>query len=402
MKKLNFYKRLANYFPSFMSRYYIQLLLISTPWILQKSKINLTEISLTFSVFFIGSLMSTFVFSMIINKLNIVNWMRISIIVQAITIALCFIEVNLGVLILLRFIQGVVSGLFRPLNRIWLQETLAKDATPNEHSRVASIGQSFIALGMSGGALAGVAITYFYHNHIFLSLVVFLPAILAITPLLNSKFPETYKEYNDATFKDLIGFFLKSKDSLIALIAYIISLVVFKIWIVGVPYYFRANLPSYDSVVMIFLILQALAYALAQFIIGNFTSSFPNNKNIILYLMLITTILQGIITWLTLYFTQKIILYLLIIIGGGVIPAAIFPLFMMVLMSDLHIENSSLRKLVFFALSISADIGQLLGSLLLIFPNIFKINFGVIFIPIAFCFALGLYIKITSLLLRIK
>lgn len=239
--------------------------------------------------------------------------MKFSILIQIITIGLCFSKLNLEVLLFLRFLQGVASGLFRPLNRIWLQDTLDKNVSPQESTKTASIGQAFIALGMSSCALARVGIIAFYSNQLYLSFVILIPAILALLPLIKSGFSSCNKNGNHVQLNEIVRFFKINQFSLLARIIYIISLIVFKIWIIGVPFYFRANMPYDDSLVKKFLIFQALAYAIAQFGIGVFSRKFSKNKYIQLYLILFTTILQGTITWLSLYVKQKILLYLFLL-----------------------------------------------------------------------------------------
>lgn len=398
MKIAYFYNKLANYLPSFLSRYYIQFLLISIPWILQNSKISLTYISWTFSLFFMGSFISAIIFSIFIDRRRVSFLMKISIVIQIITIILCFIQLNLYILLILRFIQGAASGIFRPLNRIWLQNTIAKNSTPHENTRIASIGQAFIALGMSSGAVAGIGAINYINNKIFVGLIIILPAIFSMLPLIKGTCVENKADKtNYFKLKELIKFFKVKKSSLLVLLIYILSLVIFKIWIIGVPYYFRANIPHYIYLIKISLILQALAYAVAQFIFGVFSKKFSTNKDFQIYLMLTACVFQGIITWFTLHIKSAALLYFLFIVGGGIIPALIFPAMMIILMQDLHQENSNLRDLIFFVLAIAADVGQLLGSACLIIPNVFHITLGIIFIPVLICIFLALYIKMCAI-----
>ena len=96
--------------------------------------------------------------------------------------------------------------------------------------------------------------------------------------------------------------------------------------------------------------------------------------------------MQGALTWLSIFTGNLIFIGVLILVGGGLIPAIVYPIMNLILMRDMHTTNSTIQRHMMLILAMVADIGQLIGGALLIFPNIYTIKLGVMAIPIVLCF----------------
>ena len=383
----------VRYLPSFMSRYYLQLIILILPWLLQNNHVSLGYISNIFSIFFIGSLSSTIVFSFFDHKINNKRCLYHAAWIQTIAMILCFyIKTPVDILVL-RFIQGFGNGIFRPMNRIWLQNTLDSNDYAKTQAKVSSNGQAFIAIGMCIGSISGVLVVITSANKFITALCVIIPLLLVVISIMMVK-TKILSISNNVEFnaKKIINFFKVSKYSLMALVTYTLSLSVFKIWIIGVPYDMRSH--GYSSLLIaLMFILQSLCYGITQLSLNNYNKFMMTDQKMGIIIICISTIAQGLLTSLSLYFNNRYFICLIILVGGGLLPALIYPQMILIIMKDCSSPKYFfLKGKLFFILAISADAGQLLGSLCLIRPNVFDIKLGIIYIPITICFLVLTYV----------
>ena len=131
----NLLSLILNYLPSFLSRYYLQVMLIALPWILQNQYIAIDEISYIIGIFFWGSILSSLVFAIYAHKLNTIKWLKSVLLLLSLISIICFFTLNFKILLILRFFQGCLNGLLRPLNQIWLQDRAGLQSSAHDLSK---------------------------------------------------------------------------------------------------------------------------------------------------------------------------------------------------------------------------------------------------------------------------
>ncbi len=388
-------RELCIYLPSLMTRYSIQVMLIALPWILQTKNISLSEISLTLGSFYCGSLITGIFATKIIRGRSIDSILRLCIALQAIVSAGCFFTSNLQLLFILRFFQGAFLGLLRPVNQIWLIE-LKSERDPSKTAQVATYSQVLIALGMAlggyFGALSGRFSSSAFEAIVFAVAISILPAIfvLCFTPRLKNV--DQYREQSQSSSEPMISVLLTRPALLDAVFAYALSLTVFKIWIMVFPFWIRQSLAifSYGDLhgknIEYFLgtifLIHPLSFSAAQWFFGKSTPRMPKSSNYNLLILVCAVFAQAFFTWASIFLGNIWLSGFFIILGGGIISAAIYPSLMCTVMRELESHSSHLKRSMMVILSVSADIGQLLGSLFLIFPQWFNIRMEAMLYPV--------------------
>ena len=167
------------------------------------------------------------------------------------------------------------------------------------------------------------------------------------------------------------------------LLYYVVSLTVFKIWIILVPYHIREGLlPSISaSYLMLILTIHPFVFSAAQYVVGVILHKFSDNDKMNAFLVGLFTVLQGLVTWLCLSLNSPILFGLVLLIGGGVLSATLYPLLAKVWMKNLNGQNPVVRRHAMLMLSVGADIGQLVASPILAL-TIFTFPMANIFLPI--------------------
>jgi len=368
------------YLPSFLTRYSLQLMTVALPWVLQMRGEHLNAIAGSFIVFFSGSLLAAFWISKKIKSLDIPVVLVQMIILQAALSALCFWITTPWLLYLIRFIQGFSLGALRPVNQIWVNEH------QNELCRIALTKRStFSQVMVSAGILAGSALGSVVQNYVSTAEVAMAYGIVAcLLPgigaaiYLNKSSKKTSEEkklpqLKPATWNELWVWLQSHPASMSAIIFYILSLTVFKIWIIAIPFSIRENpsflnLESATSFLGVLFMFHSISFLISQYVLSKTSDRLSNNPKTNSMWVGILTLMQGLFVWFGFLSGSAVITLSCIVIGGGILAGIIHP----VLMNSLYIEiperQGILMRKVLIVLSVSADIGQIFACGLLLFP----------------------------------
>lgn len=404
MIKNIWFRNFACYLPSLMSRYSIQLMLVALPWILQNRGVSMLEISATLGFFYAGSLIMGILSTRIINRLNAHRTLQILIIAQSLLAGAVFLTTDITMITFLRFFHGIALGLLRPLNQIWLLEVMVEDVTAEQRAKRASYSQVVIALGMAVGSFLGSLAPQFSQGLIYAISVCVLPAFLATVLMPKGLNQNIHKEQSQTQtqygFVKTFHWLSQHGTSVRVILIYLFSLTVLKLWMVTIPVVFRDSPKYTDSEVAAFLGLilavQPLAFSLGQYLMGIMINWLPKSQSVALHLVGIATILQGLLTWASLATSNFWIIGLLIIVGGGMIPAAIYPIMSLITMRDFQNEPASLKRQIMLILGISADVGQIIGTFLLALPLLTKIPMETMILPIGIVLILMAFELVSS------
>jgi len=356
------------YLPSLLTRYSIQLMVIALPWILQSKTIDLASISMTLGIFYVASILVGIKSLSFIHRMNIRKTLILTIFIQAIASALCFFTTDLLYLSFLRAIQGGSTGLLRPLNQIWLINFYHNDECPNSRAKRATFGQVYVAIGMALGSFLGSLVIEFVHPQLFGTVICLLPSFACIYFLPKEKISINTLPAIESlpNFSKTKAWFLKDYNIMKVFLYYLLSLVIFKIWIVELPFTIRSDSSLIDPKVLILtLTLHPLLFSFSQLLIGIFLNRINTKNETSSLIVGLSTMLQGILIYCTLFTTSPLLFSILLLAGGAILPAFIYPFLSKVIMQSLKGEIEIVKRNAMVLLSLSADIGQVIGSLLL-------------------------------------
>ncbi len=381
-------RRLAIYLPSLMSRYSIQLMLVALPWILQSRHVSMLTISVTIGFFYAGSLLAALVASQVAGKIRVRETLQVVILLQGIFSAAALFSVDITLLSLMRFLQGVSVGTLRPLSQIWLLE-VAGDETAEQRAKTAAYSQVVVSLGMAAGSFLGSLAPQATNGLLYGVLVCLLPSLMVIPflPKSGERVRERPQAESGTNLKAAWQWMATHSTSARAILIYLLSLMVLKIWFVGLPFYIREETvkvagPGILAALSLSLSLHPLAFSFGQWVMGALTNRLPRTPAVNLFLLALATGLQAVLTWCGTLSANPWVIGGLIVIGGGLIPAAIYPILSLINMRDLLESSPVLRRQVMIVLALAADLGQLLGTALLAVPAITGVPMEIMLVPL--------------------
>ncbi len=382
-------RRLAIYLPSLMSRYSIQMMLVALPWILQSRNLSMLTISVTIGFFYAGSLLAALVASQVAGRIRVRQTLQIVILLQGIFSAAALFTSNLALLSLVRFLQGVSVGALRPLSQIWLLE-VAGDETPEQRATTAAHSQVVVSLGMAAGSFLGSLAPQATNALLYGVLVCMLPSVIVmfLLPKSNESTPRAPQQAAPTTnLTAALRWMAAHPTSARAILIYLLSLMVLKIWFVGLPFYIREETvkvagPGILIALSTALAIHPLAFSFGQWLMGFVTERLPRKSSTSLFLLALATALQAVLTWSAILTANPWVIGGLIVIGGGLIPAAIYPILSLINMRDLHDSSPVLRRQVMIVLALAADVGQLMGTALLGLSPVTGVPMEVMVVPL--------------------
>ena len=384
----------AAYGPSVMTRYSIQLMIVSLPWLLQKNNVPITSISLTLSLFYAGSLLAALIGGRYLEHMNIRTALITVLISQAVVTSACFFTDEMAIIGLLRFAQGAFTGILRPLNQIWLLEYFSGENVAGQ-TRRSTFGQVAIAIGSALGNFLG-ATAAMKENGAVIGAVACLAPVLVIVlllPKLRTKEGCGPMKQKAEGLAPTLAWLMKNPVCFKTLSLYLLSLVIFKLWVIGVPLYFR-SMAAYSPevttrILTIALTMSPIGFAVGQFIMGLLTRYYPKSRETAIPLLMASNLVQALLTWASLYVPGQYSAIIFLFLGGGLFGATTYPLVTYLLLSEIDQVGRAFRRPVMLFLSIAADFGQVIGGFLLALPlHVTALHLEVMVVPIALSIAL--------------
>jgi MFS family permease len=104
---------------------------------------------------------------------------------------------------------------------------------------------------------------------------------------------------------------------------------------------------------------------LGQIIFSHLCSKFKFKEMQIFLLISLSCLIQAIFVGLAVFSNSKLIVSALVLIGGGFVAAATYPLCIHISESHMLKKGPIFQRQLFLALALCADLGQLVGGLLL-------------------------------------
>jgi MFS family permease len=386
--KTSFFHSILIYMPSLMVRYAAQLLSIGLPWVMQMRGRDLSVIAINASWFFGGSVLGGLVFYRISRRIPIHWFLRMTLVVQSILFLIIFLVEDDLFLCVIRFVQGFTFGLFRPTNQIWVNEyektqdrlMLAKRATYTKV--VISFG---LFLGSIVGSFAKDFVETPFSAILFSGWVCVVPSFLlyVILVLTSPDYREEVRALKMAEkdvppsseeCESVFAWFIRHPESRTALGIFAAGMITFDIWNTAVPFALRQKgiswgLMSSDQFVSFLLISIAFVYSICQFFINHFVKKLDRGVPTNVWLLTGVAVAQMLLIGSCLIFLDEPLLcYGLVFIGGAIVPAFIYPLFMLILYAQVkHSQGFLMRRIIVF-LNLTSDVAQFAGHSLVAFP----------------------------------
>lgn len=353
-------RSLAIYFPSVLTRYAIQLMLVAMPWVMQSSGFGMNVIAGTLLAFFVGSLLGGLSVPVLFRRVRPDPLMRFAILGQAVISALCLFDFDLNSLQALRFGQGLMLGILRPVNQVWLLE-FRRHEKPSDAARSTTYSQVLIALGMALANLLGGLFNFIHDDTarwLFIISVNLGPAIMfAVLTPKPARSPMVEARVEDFGF---VNWLLRHPVTLLGVALYVLSLATFKIWMIQYPFSFRtAHHEAEQGLLVGALMAQPLIFAAGQFTAATFLHRVSGR--FFLGILMGCCLGQALLTAAAIMVPHALLSLVLLVVGGGFLPAFIHPSLMMVLLQKEAGLSSSVRRKIMVTLSLGADIGQIIG-----------------------------------------
>ncbi len=368
------------YGPSFLTRYGIQFLIVALPWLLQSKGYSLGQVSQVLLFYNVGSLLVGFLSTRFIHKLNSKKMIMWTGLFQSILAVGAVGLSSMNYISLFMFLQGVCLGLLRPLSKIWIFE-LSKRNEKNDVVSKAAFSEVLTAVGMTLGSVFGSLAVKFIQNELHLfgyTSICLITPVLVLTYFIRSismKKLESITVNPKDSFLDFLRWVKNDQSLALVLIIYLMSITVFKIWIVGVPYFLRnQNSSDIEAFLSMVLGLHPIIFMIGQILAAKFVlKRFIQEKWVFLSIGL-STLLQALFVGLGAFLSSKISISFGILLGGGLIAALIYPLCISICEKHMLKHGATFQRQLFLVLALAADIGQLLGSLLLWIFNAFHLT----------------------------
>jgi len=348
------------YLPSFFTRYLIQFLIVGLPWMLQARKFELTEIAMLLGCYYATSLLVSLANTKIIHFLPSRNTIIVAGLFQAVLCTVILLSSGLATIYISMVFLGVSVGLLRPMSKIWLLENQTELIRRNEIIKRSAWSEIFVSLGMAlGGALGAVAGKI--NNILNLAIVsgcIMLPTVLLLTlKKTDNNICNKPSESNE---------FLSDKFVWAAILIYLLSVCIFKLWIVKVPFELRkAGDIVTQSELAFILAIHPIGFLVGQFLMGRFAHLLTKNQDKLMIALSSLTVMQGALTWAAIYVKSKLLVGILVVGGGGVLAAGIFPIAIALVESHLVNGGAKFKRQVMVLFSIAADVGQVIAMLIL-------------------------------------
>lgn len=356
------------------------------------------EISLTIAVFYAGSIVMGLTGSRFIERVHIHHALLATIAVQSLISAATLLVTDLPLLLVLRFAQGAAMGILRPVNQIWLLEFERADSA-EESAQRQIFSQVGLGIGLAAGGYIGAVVGGVGDAFLTVAACI-LPALvtLAITPAPRERpVALTPTVAGSASVKnDIAGAFkwlVRSRYAWAGVAAFCVSMAVFKIWIVAYPYAARMVEGSDSSSLLsltVVLAVQPLFFTAAQWVFGKNIRRIRIGSVVGLRLLLVCAVSQAVLTWIAIAAAGAWWPPLLIIIGGGLAAAFIYPLMSMLVLREMATEVTHRQRQTMIVLAVAADVGQIMGALLLGVPAITSIPAEAMAIPVVVLLGIGL------------
>ncbi len=358
------------YAPSFLTRYALQLMTVALPWMLQAQSNSIDSIASTFIFFYLGSLLAGSLALKFVREIRVRDGLAISLLLQGILSALCFVCADSMGLALIRFGQGFVLGWARPSNQIFINE-YQSDFSRDALKKRAIFSQVGITVGMIFGSGLGAAIGFSSDDPFLMITLAILgcgvPSVVVAILLRWNPYKLHHRLSDDrrSLFRTLL-----TPELFTILIVYLLSLTVFKAWILLIPFELRAvpQVFGFDDIswfLTVLFLLHPMFFALAQFLVGKFSHQLPSTNHRRFLLMILATAGQALFPFLGLLTGNAWLVGISVIIGGAFLAAIIYPLMMAVLYDFIPEPQGVLMRQIYIVLAITADIGQLIGVFIL-------------------------------------
>ena len=321
---------------------------------------------------------------------------------QAVVTSVCFFTDQMAFIGLLRFAQGAFTGILRPMNQIWLLEYFAAENVAGQ-TRRSTFGQVAIAIGSALGNFLGATAAMKDNGAIIGAVACLVPVlgIILFLPQLPTKEASGNVVQKAEGLSRALSWLIKNPVCLKTLCLYSLSLVIFKLWVIGIPLYFRtmvAYSPEVTTrVLTIALTISPLGFAIGQCIMGLLTRYYPRKRETTIPLLMASNVIQALLTWASLYVPGQYSAIIFLFLGGGLFGATTYPLVTYLLLSEINEAKRALKRPVMLFLSIAADLGQVIGGLLLAFPlHATALHLEIMIVPIvlsiALCTPIGIYV----------
>jgi MFS family permease len=369
------------YFPSFFVRYGFQYLMIGLPWFLQAQGYSLDQVATFILPLFTGSMIGGLSVSLLLHKLRTLPYIVGGISISSMLISILLLSGKSWYLFAVLTILGLTIGWLRPLAKIWIVEGpgyLPHRRGITQHTSYTEIA---IGIGMAVAGFLGSHLAKFSGDASWLTVWNIITAFGPILLVTGLTYPiwDKIKTGDDChgapggnfPFRDLLKCF-KQPNVFYPIVMYLLSILVFKLWIIAVPFELRAIFYTERDYrwLSVILSIHPLAFIFGYLILSSCGSNWISGNTALSFLVG-GILAQGVLTSVSCYMSTIWSAGLLILIGGGVIAAFIFPSMMFLLEDSLNESTVVVKRGIMVLVSLATDIGQVMGSFLLTLTRTF-------------------------------
>lgn len=337
------------------------------------------EISIAVGAFFLGSILAGSYWFLRIKRANLDKVLRLTILIQSLLTFACLFTGNIYWLILIRFLQGVFIGILRPANQMWLLE-FSREHPAHVAAQKSTYSQVFIALGMTLASCLGALVAEFAQMsslwaYTYFALICFIPSLIVLyfLPRLKQSSQELAAQNEQQSFSQALDWLKRKTFSQHAFAQYLLSLVIFKVWIIAYPFMKRSDdygMTMSAGFLTLLLTLHPICFSLGQLIMGRLKPKIPESKSFCAGMIVLANMIQAALTFCAAQISDPWISGLILLLGGGFGAALTYPFVVLTVMRDLELETSGTKRQAMLMLSLSADAGQVSAGVLLAVPFI--------------------------------
>jgi MFS family permease len=342
-------------------------MLIALPWMMTNRNASVANISLALGVFYGASLVSIGVSGLILPGRNTSQCLRVLMALLGITCAVTLYVNQPLLLIALRGFQGLLTGMLRPLNQIWLLQMADKSASHADKARQSAQSQVFIACGTILGAFLGGKVGSAVGANWVFALACGLPPMVGalLTPATDHVMQRA------AGVSPGFGVVLSGLKTIassprlgMVVSIYTLNMAVFKLWTVAYPMAVRSDGGSLTPYLVAILTLSPVCFMFGQILMVRVSRLLHCDSNAARILVW-SGLLQASLLPLALLLPAWLGSAVIICVIGGFAAAAIYPAMQRVIVQEVQAAVPLERHGVQIAVSAGADVGQILGALAL-------------------------------------
>lgn len=343
------------------------MMLIALPWILERRHVSNPDIAMNLGVFYATSLLSLGISGKWMEGWNLSRTLRGLMLILGIVSASALLVNSPLMILILRAIQGLVSGLMRPLNQIWLIQMADSKASHTERAQQAAMSQVFIGCGTMLGAFLGAHIGASELNSYAAGIAFALPAMIGALWTPSSPHKLGVCQGSGIQSHALVAglrVLWENKRLGTIIMVYLTNMGLFKLWTVVYPMRVRGLPEGHGLNLTLILTLSPMFFLVGQLVITRLPQLLSSAKNA-WNLLFGSALLQAVTMPIAILWPDTWVSGLIVCLIGGFVAAGIYPAMQGLIINGQTSLVEGYKNGVQLCVSAAADIGQVTGALLL-------------------------------------